>query len=184
MKVKPDALAWFATRGISPATLALAQEGRGMLSQERLKYLLHYDPETGIFTHRVTRSGVVAGSRAGTIGASGYIGLRIDGERHSAHRLAFLWMTGQFPANEVDHINRVRHDNRWINLRPATRQENCRNFPLKSRDLPRGVYRSGPKYRVRIRSNGRSIHLGSFATVEEASRVYESHAVRFYGEFA
>jgi hypothetical protein len=155
-----------------------------MLTQERLKQLLVYDPETGVFTHKVTRQGVRAGTRAGTIGIKKYVGLRIDGGRYTAHRLAFLWMIGSFPEFEVDHINRIRYDNRWSNLRAATRQQNCRNSPLRPRDLPRGVYKSGPKYQARISINNKCVHLGNFQTVKEAEEAYIAQAYILYGEFA
>ncbi len=99
-----------------------------MVTQAQLKEALIYNPDTGIFTwisNRSTR--IKAGDVAGCIGSVGYPVIRFRGKLRSAHRLAFLYMTGHYPDVEIDHINGVRDDNRWINLRDVTRQENCRN---------------------------------------------------------
>ncbi len=77
-----------------------------MLTQEQLKELLHYDSNTGLFTWRVGRRGMWADLRAGTLSPSGYVSIIIKSKNYSAHRLAFLYMTGNFPINGVDHINR------------------------------------------------------------------------------
>lgn len=94
------------------------------LTQQRLKELLHYDPDTGVFTWLTgQRAGLVAGSMYGF----GYIMIKINQCRFCAHRLAFLYIDGEFPADDVDHINRIRDDNRWRNLRRATAKQNQEN---------------------------------------------------------
>lgn len=158
------------------------------LTQERLKELLHYDPETGHFTRRVTRGGKVAGSRAGKLNTSGHRQIRIDGRVYLAHRLAFLYVLGSFPADCVDHVNQVKDDNRWCNLRPATRQQNQGNKGLQRNNSSghRGVSwdkRHGKWVAQGGRSKGR-IHLGRFDSLEEAAAAAQSWRNQTYGEFA
>ena len=100
-----------------------------MLTQERLKQLLNYDPETGIFTRIISvSSNALKGDIAGWINGHGYRQLSIDYKKYDCHRLAFLYMLGKLPNEEVDHINHIRSDNRWINLREVTRHENKKNL--------------------------------------------------------
>ncbi|MCK9994454.1 MAG: hypothetical protein Dbin4_02974, partial [Alphaproteobacteria bacterium] len=98
------------------------------LTQSRLKELLHYDPDTGVFTRRVqTSSNARVGDVAGCLHPEGYRHIQIDGKRYAAHRLAWLYMTGEWPTNQLDHLNGVRDDNRWGNLREATHGQNQQN---------------------------------------------------------
>ena len=101
-----------------------------MITQERLKELLNYDPETGVFTWLVSRKGVNVGQPAGAIGF-GYRRIRIDGKLYKASRLAWLWMEGYMPEHDVDHRNRIRDDDRWCNLRHASRMCNMRNSSIR-----------------------------------------------------
>ena len=97
-----------------------------MITQERLKELLEYDPETGIFTNRVKRHlrGKV-GEPTGKPNALGYVYITVEKKTYHAARLAFLYMTGEWPAGDADHINRDRSDNKWANLQDLTHQDNC-----------------------------------------------------------
>lgn len=148
---------------------------------ERLKSLLTYTPETGFFVRNIALSArYPAGTIAGSVNALGYVQVRIDGKNYTAHRLAFLYMDGAWPEDDVDHINGVRNDNRWVNLRPAVRRVNCEN-----RRTPRsdnissgvlGVSKDGhplkKPYRATIQTNGKSIRVGYFATADEAHAAY------------
>ena len=161
---------------------------RPALTQARLKELLHYDPETGHFTWLATRSwSAVAGSRAGSPDSYGYIQIGIDGVYHLAHRLAFLYMTGEIPT-EVDHIDRVRDDNRWPNLRPATRRESAGNVGLLSNNTSghRGVswHKRCGKWMTYGARDGRRVHLGYYTSLEEAAAVAQTWRAENYGEFA
>jgi len=101
-----------------------------MITQKRLKELLHYNPETGDFTRTISRGGVMAGSIAGAFDTHGYIQIRIDRKLHLAHRLVFLYINGEFPESQVDHVNHQRADNRIENLRQVLRQDNLQNQSL------------------------------------------------------
>ena len=104
-----------------------------MITQERLKELLHYDPETGIFTRLWCKySPQLIGKEAGNVDSIGYISVSVDSKNYRAHRLAFLYMEGAMPPDQVDHINRIRTDNRWRNLRHSDYELNNRNQNLFS----------------------------------------------------
>lgn len=90
---------------------------KNKLTQKRLKKLLYYNPDTGIFTWKINSRRSLKDAPAGNLHPSGYIRIGIDSKEYRAHRLAFLYMEGYIPENDVDHINRVRDDNRWKNLR-------------------------------------------------------------------
>ena len=98
------------------------------ISQDLLQDLFDYNQDTGEFIRRVSvGSRGQAGAVAGSVDGHGYVDIMINRKLYKAHRLAFLYMGGSFPLEEVDHINGVRGDNRWANLRPVTRQENMQN---------------------------------------------------------
>src|SRR5215467_8628570 len=98
----------------------------GEIDATRVREVLDYDFETGRFTWRVKRTRVTVGDLAGCLDAGRYK-IRISGRNYWAHRLAFLWMTGEWPQGEVDHKNGNPTDNRWSNLRDATRPQNQHN---------------------------------------------------------
>lgn len=104
----------------------------GALTPERLKSVLSYDTATGVFTRLNTTFGAVTGSEAGHLESNGYIRITVDGQPYLAHRLAFLYMTGSFPASDVDHIDRNRSNNAWANLREVSKRMNQRNMSPRS----------------------------------------------------
>lgn len=117
-----------------------------MLTKERLQELLIYNTVTGIFTWKVNRRGTAkAGTVAGRPNNKGYIDISIDGKRYKAHRLAWLYITGSWPENQIDHINRIRDDNRLANLRDVTQSENLRNCGVSKSTASgiKNVYKSG-----------------------------------------
>lgn len=139
-----------------------------MLTQSKLKEILHYCPETGILTwininkYKPERNNCPAG----TLNPSGYINIVIDGASYKSHRLAWLYMTGKMPKNQIDHINHNRSDNRWANLRQATRKENQRNQSKYDNNTSGingvGWHKKDKKWRSRIGVNQEEIYLGSF----------------------
>ena len=144
-----------------------------MITQKELKELLHYDPETGIFTRlKSVSSGARKGDIAGHSTGNGYLQIGIKGRYYRAHRLAWLYMTGEWPKDQIDHINHIRTYNRWVNLREATNQENHKNQTLKSTNTSGvcGVYFRNDtlKWAAFIWVNDKPTNLGSFTDKFEA----------------
>lgn len=157
------------------------------VTQKRLKEVLHYNPENGIFVWRVNISSRNrCGDVAGTLRADGYIRLQIDGVRKYATHWAYLYMTGALPADEVDHIDRDRANNRWSNLRLATKSQNCANRPQQRKysKLPRGVSKRGKKFIAMISVLGDQRYLGIYDTPSEAHKAYSKAATEVYGAFS
>lgn len=158
------------------------------LTTERLRTLLRYDPETGAFTRLVSLRGVNAGDLAGTLHkASGYIYIGVDGRSYRAHRLAWLYMTGDWPV-EVDHENRARSDNRWRNLREATRSQNNANGKRRVDNTSghKGVnwVDRVSRWRAYVTVEGRQRHLGYFMELDAAISARVEAAKQQFGEFA
>ena len=157
---------------------------------ERVTALLHYEPETGVFRWRETVAGrnTVAGAVAGCIGKNGYRSIGIDGGKHRANRLAWLWMTGAWPERLVDHENGVKADDRWKNLRHATKAQNNANSRTKSNNRSgfKGVvFRcSMGKWTAQITVGRSHRHLGTFDTPEAAHAAYVAAAEKDHGAFA
>lgn len=144
------------------------------LTAERLRQVLDYDPEAGVFTWCVTLSPrAVVGTRAGTLTPKGYRRIAIDGVLHRASRLAWLYVHGCWPVKTMDHINRVRDDDRIGNLRDVSTAENNENKTPNKHGFP-GVQRNSlsPGFIAVIKANRQRYHLGVFATAEEAGAAY------------
>ena len=158
-----------------------------MLTQKRLKELLHYDESTGVFTWRVAKSHRMrVGSVAGSVALpKGYIRIKIDCRNYLAHRLALFYVHGVFPASETDHINRIKTDNRIANLRPCTQSENNKNTHVNAKNTSgfKGVSRYRGKWTARGAINGTRHYLGYFPTAEAASEAYEAFARQNHGAF-
>lgn len=147
------------------------------LTAERLREVLHYDPETGVFTWKVkTGRRAVVGVEAGHPSpVLKYRILVVDRHQIQAHRAAFLYMTGCFPIAVVDHINGVHLDNRWTNLRevtPKKNRQNIRKAPKNSRSGVLGAQMKRGKWDSAIVTDGKRKWLGSFDTPEQANAAY------------
>ena len=144
-----------------------------------LKRKLDYDPLTGLFVWRVSE-GAKAGRVAGFVTEHGYVRVRLLGRLHMAHRLAWLYTHGEFPADQIDHINRVRDDNRIVNLRNATRKQNNENAGRQANNISgaKGVswHAGACKWVAQITHNNECKYLGLHDTVAEASAVYQKAA--------
>ena len=157
------------------------------LTAERLRELLHYDPATGIFTRLIScASNAQAGAVAGGINSSGYLAMKLGRATYTMHRLAFLYVLGRIPFSEVDHINGIRGDNRWCNLREASRSENQQNRKLNKNNTT-GVtgisfYKTEQKWVVRISSGGTPLYIGSFKSLQEAV-IAQAEAKRLHHPF-
>lgn len=156
----------------------------------RLRQLVHYNPESGLFTWiAYSRPGVRVGDNCGRISRQGYHEIRLDYRLYRANRLAWLYMSGEWPTSDVDHINRDKADNRWCNLRIATRSQNSANVALSARRSTSGYLgvtfdKSREKWRAQIRLAGRKVNLGRYNDPVEAAKVYDAAAEREFGQFA
>ena len=161
-----------------------------MLSQHRLKQVLDYDPDTGIFVWKELKYNLVKflGTRAGSVYANGYRYISVDGRDYRTGRLAWLYMTGEWPAAMVDHEDLDRSNDRWLNLRLATNSQNQANRGnmVTNTSGTKGIRfeSSRGKWRAQITIMGKSKNLGRYGTREEAMTAYERAAKAAWGEFA
>lgn len=151
-------------------------ESNSTLTTERLRQLLHYEPETGAFTWLArTAQRVQIGDVAGSKNSDGYLVIAINRIRYKAHRLAWLYMHGVFPANHIDHIDGNPSNNRITNLRDVTRGVNMQN-QRKARTNNKlgilGVICNRKSFRAEIMVDGNVRRLGTFKTPELAHQAY------------
>ena len=150
-----------------------------MITHEELHRLLFYDPDTGDFGWLIKRKKVNPGEIAGSVNTRGYRNIQINNKWYGAHRLAWLYMTGSFPPSLMDHINGIKDDNRFCNLREATPSENCCH-----RRSTKGAYYKGNGWEASIMKHGRSHYLGRFKSADDAYRAYLQAARQLHGDFA
>jgi hypothetical protein len=156
------------------------------LTAARLREVIHYDPETGVFTRRVGVRGQSAGAIAGRVSKSlGYVFIGVDKQTYLAHRLAWLYMRGVWPNAQIDHINGIRDDNRINNLREATIAQNRQNqtgFRRNNSSGYLGVYadRNTGLYTAKIKIGGVQHHIGSYLTAEEAHEAYRQEKTKLH----
>jgi hypothetical protein len=160
-----------------------------MITQEQLKEILEYNPDTGVFTRTKTiNNRAVLGSVAGYKTKDGYNRIKINRKHYKTHRLAYLYMTGNFPKNSIDHINHIKDDNRWANLRDATNSQNQANRVKHKNNTSgyTGVHwcKRRKKWCARIRYMYSFVHIGYYTTPQEASEAYKKKAIELFGEFA
>lgn len=142
-----------------------------ILTASEANALFLYDPITGELTHRTGKS---AGKTAAKPAVQGYLRATVGRTEYRLHRLVWLMHTGAQCEQEIDHINRVKTDNRWANLRSVSRQQNAQNMPVRS-DNTSGVpgvswSKRASKWMAHIRVAGKRTHLGLFTTVEAATQ--------------
>jgi hypothetical protein len=160
-----------------------------MLTADHLREIIHYDPETGVFTWRIRPSQrTFAGDVTGVaVRKDGYCSVKIGRQSYKAHRLAWLYMTGEWPEHEVDHRDRNRANNVWRNLRAATKKQNQENRTPR-RDSSSGVTgvlwsNRDQAWRATIVIEGRKRHIGTRKVLSEAvalraaaSRQHHTHS--------
>lgn len=150
-------------------------DAHSTLTQERLKELLDYNPETGIFTRAVSHRGSPIGKSVWASNGHGHIRMTVDCRQYVAHRLAWFYVHGKWPSAFLDHINGDRSDNRISNLRECTdsqNQENRHSAPSHSKTKLIGATPHQGGYRAQIRVRGKLIRLGCFGTAELAHTAY------------
>jgi hypothetical protein len=154
-----------------------------MLTQEQLKEVLDYNPDTGVFIWKIRPCrNVFAGDVAGRVDNNGYRRIGIDKHVYAAHRLACLYMMGEMPEYEIDHENHDRDCNVWLNLQPATRAINAKNRSLNANNKSgcSGVIWSvrTNKWIVRFKHKGKSVYLGYHADLDLAIKICRSEYLR------
>lgn len=160
-----------------------------LVTQERVRELFNYDPDTGKFTWKIARAGRKPGDPAGgtTKKWNGYtrVQMVIDGRNYKAHRIVWLYIYGEWP-DLIDHINGDATDNRLCNLRKATHAQNLANMKWTGRrSTPyRGVSYCYNGYMAQISHKNRSLYLGRFKTAEQAHAAWCEAAKRLRGDFA
>lgn len=160
-----------------------------MLTNQRLKELLHYDPETGLFTWiSSTSKKRLAGLIAGSPDGRGYTNIAIEKKKYKSHRLAWLYMTGVLPKKEIDHIDGYPGNCAWNNLREASRQQNAYNTRAH-KDGGSGIKgvsfdSSRNKWAANIMMDGKYYRLGRFATIESAAAAVRAKRIELHGAFA
>ena len=147
------------------------------ITQERLKQLLHYDLDTGKFARLTKWGSQQVGDEPGGFTPQGYRYIGLDTHQYPAHRLAWLYVHGELPTSDIDHINRLRYDNRISNLRSTTRSINIHNSAGRGRSGVKGVALISPSrqrrskkiWGARISIDYVEYDLGTFHTIEEAT---------------
>jgi len=155
------------------------------ITQERLKELLHYDPDTGFFRWIAKSStSTLIGSIAGCSDSKGYWKININQKRYRAHRLVWLYVFGAFPNSLIDHMNRNKSDNSLNNLRLVTYSENNQNHKINNRNTS-GVtevyfHKKSQMWHAMININKKPRYVGSFSTIEEAIAARKAAEKKFY----
>ena len=156
-----------------------------MITQKRLKELLHYEPETGIFTSKTKRySQGFIGQEVGYVNDAGYLLCALETVTYRMHRLAWLYMYGHMDMEQLDHINHMKTDNRLVNLREVTNAGNRKNMPMQHNNTSghTGVsryYSDKSKYTAQIKVKGIKKHLGLFSTFGEAVKARKKAEVLY-----
>lgn len=150
--------------------------------ETELKQVLRYNKTSGEFKWKASKK------KAGYVNARGYWEVKYKGKRYPAHRLAFFLVNGEWPSLVVDHKNGNKIDNRWINLRLCTVQENTYNSKIPKHNTSgfKGVtfHKPSGKWWAHIKKDGKRISLGYYSNAREAARAYNKKARELRGEFA
>ena len=154
-----------------------------MITQEELKKIFIYDYDTGIFKRISKRCGTSIDGKVGNVMPCGYLRIKVNGKLYLAHRLVFLYVNGKFPDKEVDHIDGVRLNNKWLNLREVSKNDNLINKGIYSNSSSgiTGVnwHKQHRKWAAIICINGKRKHLGLFNEIEEAKKCRQDASKKY-----
>ena len=165
--------------------VAIGKENEAMLTAEWVRENLIYEPDIGVFLWKVRGPGRMMGRVLGTKVWPGYIALKLKNVRHYAHRVAWLYVYGEWPDKSLDHIDGDKSNNSITNLRPASSAQNAARRKTTRKIAPsRGVFPHGTGFVARVHHAGKRHYLGYFATAEAAKAAYEAKAKEIHGEFA
>ena len=157
-----------------------------VLTHDHLLSILSYDERSGNFVWLINSGRARIGNIAGNVHSGGYVVIIVDKKQYKAHRLAWFYVTGEWPRGRLDHKDNCGSNNRWDNLRPATHSQNMANRKLNANNScgHKGVVRRGSRYRAYINKDGKRYNLGTFSTAEEAAAVSWAKAQELHGSFA
>jgi hypothetical protein len=158
-----------------------------IINQEYLKSRFNYNPETGEFVCIKSFHKRFIGKKVGSFDSKGYLRLNLHGKFYFIHRLAWLYMTGSWPEEMIDHIDHNQSNNKWNNLRQANRSQNMMNG-IKHKDNKSGIkgvnwHSSVGMWRAKIQYNGKEIDLGHYDSKEAAARAYANAVVWYHNEY-
>lgn len=149
-------------------------KAKALPTQAQIKEILHYDPETGIFRWRYSVARMIKPWSVAGTSLNGYRKISINNRLYYVHRLAWIYMTGKWPKDQIDHIDGQKFNNSWSNLREATNKQNNENQSLTKNNTSgfRGVswYKKINKWSAKITHHGKSIYIGLFVTAEDAGK--------------
>lgn len=159
------------------------------ITHAELLNALNYDPDTGIFTWKILRgrNQIRIGDVAGNLLNTGYVAICYEYQDYLAHRLAWFYMTGSWPVNHIDHINQIRNDNRFLNLRESTQSQNLANVarhPKNTSGFKGVALDANGKWRGYVTKNYKQHCKSGFQTPEEAAAWVKSKRAALHGEFA
>lgn len=154
-------------------------------THENLLAYIHYDPETGFFTRKIATSWTKVGDKCDCENIKGYLEFNVLGKLVRSHRLAFFYMTGEWPTLQIDHIDGNKKNNQWSNLREVDNKTNCENKRNKNKNNTSGytgvVYKEkSNKYQAQIRVNGKMIYAGLHDTAELAYEAYLAAKIKYH----
>jgi HNH endonuclease/AP2 domain len=157
-----------------------------LITQDYLQGILSYSPESGNFVWLIQYGRAHPGKIAGSVRKDGYVCIKIEGIPYKAHRLAWLYMTGEWPIGRVDHEDNCQSNNRWENLRLASHSQNMANRKLNKNNRSgfKGVSLKNGRYFAYVSKDGSRYSLGYFDDPEEAHAAYLAKAQELHGKFA
>lgn len=160
-----------------------------MVTPEQLREMFDYNPETGLlFWKKRNSKRIHIGDIAGCKSSEGRVLVGVKGRLYKAHRIAWAIMTGEWPTDQIDHINQNPSDNRWENLREVCKSQNMMNISRINSNTSgiKGVgwSKASQKWRAYIRADGTNYHLGVFDKIEDAAKARRKAEEKFFGEFA